>query len=127
MALYKYAVIVVVVLAILVYLFFDPERSAYFPKCYFSALIGWECPSCGTQRALHAALNGEFKKAFNYNPFLFVAIPYAIGLVYGRFFKTRLAKVVWKLFSHKYSVHLYIIAYFAWWIIRNCILIDVGR
>ncbi len=58
---------------------FDPEQFAFFPKCPFYALTGWECPGCGSQRALHALLHGHPGEAFGHNPLAVAALPY-LGL-----------------------------------------------
>lgn len=41
-------------------------------------LTGWQCPGCGSQRAVHYLLNGHFAAAWQMNPLLLVAIPYLI-------------------------------------------------
>lgn len=118
---YTVLAIIFTVLLLLVYMRFNPESCIIFPKCTFYQLTGLECPSCGIQRALHATLNGDYKKAFLYNPFLLIALPYAIGLTYGKLSNTKYSNVLWKWLSHKYSVNAYILLYFAWWGIRNII------
>lgn len=57
---------------------YNPEDSALFPQCPSKYVTGYDCPGCGSQRAMHAALNGNFKKAFVYNPLLFFLLPYGI-------------------------------------------------
>ncbi|MFN0215317.1 MAG: DUF2752 domain-containing protein [Saprospiraceae bacterium] len=66
---------------LVVYFFLDPN-SHFFPKCPFLWLSGWKCPGCGSQRAIHHLLHGDFLGAFRVN-FLFVlALPYVfLGLV----------------------------------------------
>ena len=50
----------------------------WMPKCPTKLLFNIDCPGCGFQRAIHAIIHGEFKRAFSLNPFLFLAAPYAI-------------------------------------------------
>ena len=60
-----------VILAIIAFFsFVDPTASPYFPHCSFRALTGFDCPGCGTSRALHSLANGRIIEAFSYNPIL---------------------------------------------------------
>lgn len=66
-------------LALLIFYYYSHDpASAPSPKCMFKALTGWDCPGCGSQRALHAVLHGDFKAAWSFNPFVFFATPAAI-------------------------------------------------
>ena len=63
-------------LMIVVFLFFklDPTKSNIFPPCIFYKLTGLYCPGCGTQRAVHEFLHGNFFKSFRYNPMPFLML-----------------------------------------------------
>jgi hypothetical protein len=54
---------------------FNPEQSELFPKCPFHALTGFDCPGCGSQRAIHSLLHGNFAAAIDYNLLLVFAMP----------------------------------------------------
>lgn len=43
--------------------------------CPFHALTGWDCPGCGSMRAVHQLLHGHFAEAFRLNPLPFLLIP----------------------------------------------------
>jgi hypothetical protein len=58
--------------------FFEPGRSGFFPGCPFRFLTGFTCPGCGTTRALHQILHGNFYAAFTLNPLLLLAIPFLL-------------------------------------------------
>lgn len=62
------------------YFFVDPDSSRWMPKCTFHQLTGWQCPGCGSQRALHALLHGDFSAAWGFNPFIFFIVPAAVAL-----------------------------------------------
>lgn len=112
-------VIICGVIILLVYLLYNPESCAWFPKCVFLQMTGLECPSCGAQRALHSFLNGDIVKAIEYNPFLSIALPFFLAVVYAKWFDTNSAKKIGRYVLHRYSIYAYISAYFSWWIIRN--------
>ena len=58
--------------------FFEPGKSGLFPGCPFRFLTGFTCPGCGTTRALHQILHGDFYTAFTLNPLLLLAIPFVL-------------------------------------------------
>lgn len=58
--------------------FFEPGKSGFFPGCPFRFLTGFTCPGCGTTRALHQILHGDFHTAFALNPLLLLAIPFVL-------------------------------------------------
>ena len=65
---------------------FDPATAGFFPRCPSVVLTGWKCAGCGSQRALHALIHGEFAAAWSLNPLLLLVLPYlAFGFVAERF------------------------------------------
>lgn len=57
------------------FLRFAPGWAArFYPRCFFNAATGLYCPGCGTLRALTALGELDFRTAFMYNPFLFLAV-----------------------------------------------------
>ena len=68
------------VAAVAVYFALDPARHP-FPRCMFLTLTGWQCPGCGSQRALHALLHGDIASAWALNPLMLVELP-VIALVF---------------------------------------------
>ncbi len=49
--------------------------AAWMPKCPLHHLTGLRCPGCGTQRALHALLNGDPAAAWHHNAAMICSIP----------------------------------------------------
>lgn len=119
----KPTIIVVVGLSLLlIYHYVDPVGSwlsRFMPKCMLKTLTGFDCPSCGIQRALHAFLNGKFETAFWLNPFLALALPYLILLLYVTLSGDRIAQRIKPYVRHRYVAYGYVALYFAWWILRN--------
>ncbi|WP_437920562.1 DUF2752 domain-containing protein [Sphingobacterium sp. LRF_L2] len=68
---------------IYVYYTYDPSSHGWFPKCPVKGLTGLDCPGCGSQRAIHALLHGDFMQAFHYNALVIPFIPYIVlGFLY---------------------------------------------
>lgn len=81
----NWIVAVLVVLALIIFFsFFDPTTFPFFPRCFFHALTGFECPGCGTSRALHSLVHGKIIAAFSYNPILFLAVPTLLILAFSQ-------------------------------------------
>jgi Protein of unknown function (DUF2752) len=66
----------VIVLAAVVLYFFNPSTSGVYPPSPFRKLTGLYCPGCGSLRALHYLLHGNFWKAIDLNPLMVLALPY---------------------------------------------------
>lgn len=115
------AIVVVATLLLLgaFYFFVDPGSSIVAPKCVVKALTGYDCPSCGGQRALHALLHGEVADAFRLNPFLVVAVPYLLALLYAHFATGRRAARVRQVTHHPAVIWGYVVLFFLWWVVRN--------
>lgn len=62
-------------MALAAYGAFDPARTPWFPRCPFRALTGFDCPGCGSQRALHALLHGDPAGALAHNAALAAVLP----------------------------------------------------
>ncbi len=102
-----------------VYFFFSPEEWGFFPRCPIKMLTGYDCPSCGAQRAVHAALHGDFAAALRYNLFLVVAIPFFLLALAASLMKNRLGRAIsLNLLNIKAGI-AYIALYCIWWVVRN--------
>lgn len=63
--------------ALAVLYFFAPAEHRFYPRCIFHAVTGLSCPGCGSLRAAHSFLHGEFAQAFRFNPLIFLLVPLA--------------------------------------------------
>ena len=102
------------------YLFvFEPGKSGYFPSCVFRSLTGFTCPGCGSTRALHEILHGDFATAFTLNPLLLLAVPFLI-FVLLRFTLTvlrgREARPISLPAPYVYAIGFLVVSF---WIFRN--------
>lgn len=118
--------LVICLLAGLFYYYADPQKSVIMPKCIMKSITGYQCPSCGTQRALHALLHGKILQAFQYNYFFIISIPLLLIAVYASFGikSTKPSKItitLHRFVTNKYTLITYIFLFFGWWILRNII------
>lgn len=113
------ALLAVVAVAVgMVYYFYDPSTAHFAPRCALRVLTGYDCPGCGSQRALHAALHGHWADAWHYNSFLFFAIPGALFWIVvenGRHRWPRLHAAV----TRPAVLVAVLLAILAWWVARN--------
>ena len=112
--------LVLVLGLVLVILYYALEPSSgSLPSCLLLRLTGFRCPGCGTQRAVHALLHGDFVQGIAYNYSLLFTIP-VLSLYIG--------DVLWggkmphlRVFLHHPLVILLLVSILlAWWILRNC-------
>ncbi len=85
-------------------------------------ITGWECPSCGTQRAIYHFVHLNWGTAFAYNPFLIISMPYLLALVVTTWFdpKNKLSKLK-EISNHPVTVRIYLVLLIVWWVGRNII------
>ena len=57
---------------------FEPGKTGFFPVCLFRFVTGYQCPGCGSTRAVHQLLHGHVVAAFMLNPFFLLAIPFLL-------------------------------------------------
>ncbi len=53
----------------------EPSGQFFYPRCWLLQTTGFQCPSCGATRALHALLNGELTRALQFNALIVLALP----------------------------------------------------
>ena len=70
-------------MAVIYYL--DPRVQGNYPECLFFGLTGWHCPGCGTLRALHALMHGDFTAALGYNLLAVLCLPFLAYSFLSRF------------------------------------------
>lgn len=121
----KYIIIAIIILlavVIPIYYWFDPSQYDFMPKCVFKTLLHIECPGCGFQRALHALLHGDIRASLAFNPFLIVSIPILIIACTNELIITHsqtTARTFRLIKINKWILHVYIVLFLAWFVIRN--------
>ena len=99
-----------------IYHFFDPAQSELAPKCPFWLLTGYKCPGCGSQRALHAFLNGHLWEGIQYNYLMVPLLLYVLLLVV-----TPGNSKLHEALSSATACIILAVVIGLWWIVRNLI------
>ena len=108
-------------LGILVFYYFvNPLSNNFIIKCPFKTITGLDCPGCGSQRAVHDLLHGNFKSAFSDNALFIIALPYAfVGILFEWFsLKYRYPKTRKILFG-KTAIYIVAVTIILFFILRN--------
>ena len=109
------AAIAILAVAALAYYYLCDPSSAPAPRCLLRTLTGYDCPGCGTQRALHAMLHGRVAEAWGYNPAVFFAVPLAAMYLLADRFPAPLRRVL----EAPATIFAIAAAIAAWWVLRN--------
>jgi hypothetical protein len=101
--------------------FFNPSSPAnqFFPKCPFRLVTGWQCPGCGSTRALYQLLHLHPVAAFKFNPLFMLTLPF---LIYGFLGFTKSAitgKPYRRLFIPPVYLWAWLVLLIFFWIFRN--------
>lgn len=108
-----------ILVAIIVVGVADPSEYTWMPKCIFKLITGYDCPGCGSSRALHALIHGNFLQALHFNYFLIVTFIYAGSVFFAGNLKWVKNSLIKKILCGKVVAGIYIVMFFFWWIIRN--------
>lgn len=103
---------------VFIYYFFNPAEY-FFPPCTFYQTTGLYCPGCGSQRAFHTLLHGNFLTAFRQNlllPFGLLALTYYTGL---QIVRKWLNKPCYNYLQHRYFTWFFVAFTLLYWILRN--------
>lgn len=97
--------------------FCDPARVPIYPVCLFHRVTGLDCPGCGSLRALHELLHGNFAAALHFNAFLVLSLPVFAWLGF-RFVARRMKKEPVATFRPVW-LWLYLAAFVTFGILRD--------
>lgn len=111
---------VVVITLLIIYALFDPSLHRWFPQCVFYKLTGWQCAGCGSQRAIHALLKGDFVGAWHQNALLVLLIPVILFMIYLEIVRIGKPKL-YSTFYSPYVIWIFVVVIVVWTILRNLI------
>ncbi|MBK5195278.1 MAG: DUF2752 domain-containing protein [Proteiniphilum sp.] len=114
------ATAILLVAALFLFFFFDPGKYPFFPQCPFLLTTGFECPGCGSQRAIHHLLHLNILTALKQNAFMVLALPYIFLGIYLEYLggKKRHPRLE-KIFFGKWSAIVVLSGIVVFWIGRN--------
>lgn len=118
---YKYGLVLLGLVLLVVYGRWDPASQALFPRCPVRHYTGWLCPGCGSQRALHALLHGAWLKAWQLHPLLLLSLPYLLlGAIVDlvRQPSARLLRWRRRLYG-KQAIYVVLAVILGYWLLRN--------
>jgi hypothetical protein len=69
----------------------DPNQPGRYPSCPTAALLGVDCPACGTLRGVHALTQGRIGDALDHNLLLALAVPLA-AVVWWRWLRAAMGR-----------------------------------
>lgn len=112
---------VAALVALLLLFLFNPETVKFYPRCPSLLLTGYQCPGCGTLRALHALLHGRLLQAWHYNPALIVGLPIVFFILTMGFLRRShsWAERVYRWCNSPLVVSILLLAIITWTITRN--------
>lgn len=111
------AALLVVIFICIYYYSHDPSAGGA-PRCTFRLLTGWDCPGCGSQRAIHSLLHGHIARAWRYNPFIFFAVPVGAFYLFAETWRDRFPRLHTAA-NRPAILILILVAVILWWILRN--------
>ena len=86
-------------------------------KCYIYEIFGVKCPACGATRMMLSLARFDLKKAFLYNPFLLVTLPYVVTEVIYFFYLNESKKSINKI--NQIVLFIWVGAFILFGILRN--------
>lgn len=114
-------ILMLLLLLVIAFFYFaiNPNQVDFMLKCPLYNTTGVFCPGCGSQRAFHNLLHGNFSAALQNNLMLILGL---IGLAYhygiqisNHYFKTHFKSI----FKNKKIVFFVISLLIIFWIVRN--------
>lgn len=104
---------------------FNPASAGFFPPCPFRAMTGYLCPGCGTTRALHEILHGNFSAAFRLNPLMMLLLPYVGYMGASSAMETVFGRALPRFFLRPAYIWTLLVVILAYWVLRNIPLAGV--
>ena len=103
-----------------VFFSFNPSLYTFYPKCGFHSLTGFDCPGCGSQRAIYDLLHGDIVAAISHNLLLVLCLP---GFILYCFFKASALytgrEMPFNPLLYKSTPYIICFLVLLFWVVRN--------
>jgi hypothetical protein len=98
----------------------DPTTpGGFLPMCPTKALLGLDCPGCGSMRMIYSVLHGDLLEALKFNALALVGVVLLVSAylawTYGRIVGRRV--VSWQ--HHRWAAVVTLVLVSAWFVLRN--------
>ena len=112
--------IIIATVMSVIYYQFNPAKYRFFPRCPFYTITGFDCPGCGSQRAVYSLLHGNFEAALKYNFLLVVSLPFLL-IHFSYRLRSLISKndIRWAVIYHPLTPKIVLAMVMFFWIIRN--------
>lgn len=102
------------------YYWFNPQLYSFFPQCPFYKITGFDCPGCGSQRAVYCVLHGQLLKAVKFNLLLVASLPLLLIHFSHKLYSAIQKKDVrWEVIYHPVTPRVIFIVVILFWLLRN--------
>ena len=68
-----------ILIILLISYYFINKYTGFGIPCIFYEITGFKCPGCGITRCLFSLIQFKFNDAFNYNPLVFIYLPFIVA------------------------------------------------
>jgi hypothetical protein len=96
----------------------DPNEGGRYPTCPTKALLGIDCPACGTLRGFHALSHGRLGLALDHNVLLAVAAPLGLLMWFG-WVLTALGRPPRAISLPRWAIPVVVVAAVSFTVVRN--------
>lgn len=93
--------------------------SGSMPRCPFKWVTGFDCPGCGSQRALRALLAGHPMEAWLHNLALPPVLLYLLTILVLPLCKGKRADRIYSILTSAAAIWILSAVVILWWILRN--------
>lgn len=108
-------------LAFLAYAFWIDPWQTPIQTCYFKTWTGWDCPSCGMSRSLHALTHGQWLRAVHFHwmgPVLFAMVIFMLLEVVLELTLRKKITVSSRWISAKKILFFFLVFWMVTWLVR---------